>query len=140
MCNVSKNVSNRTNDWQGRPVGVWLFWVQVENFSTKTYSKLKVYFGLNYYMMSGLAMKCIILMIICLNAADEHGFFGGKSQHQLFCTCKITTSRTSTWYIEYIKHLYSFLMSAITFYEHAEKLGKTIFVLYEINIKFGKFS
>lgn len=85
-------------------------------------------------------MKCIILMMICLNAADDHTFFGEKAQHQLFCPCKIATFGNTARAIKCIEQKYTVLISLITLYRRAEKLAWTMFECHEISMAFGKFS
>lgn len=96
--------------------------------------------------MNCLAMKSIILIIICVNAADDSGFFVKKLKTQQFCTCKIIKCDIAVLCIDGSDHIQTCLMpvtckyfTLIAFYRSMEKLAKTILVSYETIEQIGKF-
>lgn len=87
--------------------------------------------------MNGLVMKYIILIIICVTAADESTKLFVK-KHQLICTCKIINSDIAVWNIDDNEHIHEFVKVLITFHHRMEKLEMTILAPYETNLQMGK--
>lgn len=96
--------------------------------------------------MNCLAMKSIILILICVSAADDSGFFTKKPKTQQFCMCKIIKYDIAVLCIDESDHIQTCLMpvtwkyfTLIAFYRYMEKLAKTILVSYETIEQIGKF-
>lgn len=106
-------------------------------------SRLKVNICLDY-MMSRFAVKCIIWIMICVNAADKYRSIEVNPRSQVFCTCEFVKCVKS---IGNSEHVHTFLMpltcecfTSIVIYHHGGKPERGIFELYETNVQIGKFS
>lgn len=89
-------------------------------------------------------VKCIIFIMVCVNAAKECRSFERISKNPLFCICRITKCVITVLAINSNEqHTFSIPLKykcllLITLCHHSEKLVQTVFELNVMDLKIGK--